>query len=121
VAIEPEASTGLALVVTRARLRVAGGHPSGPFRELASPEQDRAILSMLEMRDDIGLPDPRPTVPVMADVASRHPRLNLLNLEVVAVAQVLAATIWLSEQGAEGVLPGVLDGGGIAWTTITIG
>lgn len=105
----------------RAAVAGAGGHLSGPFRELADTEQERAILSLLELRDDIALPDPRPTVPVMANMARRHPRLNLLNLEVVAVAQLLTATIWLSTKGAEGVLPHVLDGEGIAWTTITIG
>lgn len=105
----------------RAAVAGAGGHLSGPFEELASGEQERAILSLLELRDDIGLPDPRPTVPVMADVARHHPRLNLLNLEVVAVAQLLGGRVWLSEQGTVGVLPGVLDAEGIVWRTITTG
>ena len=105
----------------RAAVAGAGGHLSGPFRELADDEQERAILSLVELRDDIGLPDPRPTVPLMADVARRHPRLNLLNLEAVAVARLLTATIWLSELGAEGVLPTVLDAEGIAWRRIVIG
>jgi len=34
----------------------------------------------------------------MVDVARRHPLLNLLNLEAVAVARILAGTVWLSEQ-----------------------
>lgn len=105
----------------RAAVAGAGGHLSGPFRELAGTEQERAILSLLELRDDIRLPDPRPTVPVMGDVARRHRRLNLLNLEVTAVAQLLAGTVWLSDQGTAGVLPGVLDTEGIAWRTITLG
>jgi hypothetical protein len=57
----------------------------------------------------------------MVDVAHRHPRLNLLNLEAVAVALLLGATIWLSEPGAEGILPAVLDNEGIEWRTVTIG
>lgn len=105
----------------RAAVAGAGGHLSGPFQELVNIEQERAILSLLELRDDIGLPDPRPTVPVMADVARRHPRLNLLNLEVVAVAHLRASTVWLSEQGSAGVLPGVLDVEGIGWETIAVG
>ena len=105
----------------RAAVAGGGGHLSGPFQELATSEQERAILSLLELRDDIGLPDPRPTVPVMADVARRHPRLNLLNLEAVAVAHLLPGTIWLSEQSSAGVLAGILDAEGIVWRTITMG
>jgi len=105
----------------RAAVVGAGGHLSGPFQELAGAEQERAILSLLALRDDIGLPDPRTTVPAMADVARRHPRLNLLNLEAVAVALLLTGTVWLSEQASEGILPPVLQAEGIAWRTITIG
>jgi hypothetical protein len=70
---------------------------------------------MLQLRDDIGLPDPRRTVPVMVDVAGRHGRLNLLNLEAVATAGVEDAIVWLSPEGARGVLPGVLAEEGIEW------
>lgn len=105
----------------RAAVVGAGGHLSGPFRELAGPEQGRAILSLLELRDDIGLPDPRATVPAMVDVARRYPRLNLLNLEAVAVAGLLGGTIWLSEQAAGGVLPPVLHTEGIPWRAVPIG
>lgn len=105
----------------RAAVVGAGGHLSGPFQALTGSEQERAILSLLELSDDIGLPDSRSTVPAMADVARRHPRVNLLNLEVVAVARLLAATVWLSEQASEGLLPPVLQAEGIAWRTVTIG
>lgn len=63
----------------RAAVAGGGGHLSGPFTDLAQPEQERAILSLLELRDDVGLPDPRRTVPEMAEVARRHPQLNLLD------------------------------------------
>lgn len=96
----------------------AGGHLSGPFQQLDADEQERAILTLLELRDDIALPDPRATVPVMAQIASRHPRLNLLNLEAVAAAQVLSATVWLSEPSAAGVLPAVLEAEDVAWTVL---
>ena len=105
----------------RAAVAGAGGHLSGPFQELADDEQGRAILSLLNLRSDIGVPDPRSTVPAMVDVARRHPRLNLLNLEAVAVAQLLSGTIWLSEQAAEGILPPVLHAEGVAWRTVPIG
>ena len=105
----------------RAAVAGAGGHLSGPVQELAGDEQRRAILSLLDLRPDIGLPDPRSTVPAMVDLAGRHPRLNLVNLEAVAVARLLSGAVWLSEQAAEGILPPVLDAEGIAWRTVRIG
>jgi hypothetical protein len=104
----------------RAAVLGAGGHLSGPFEELETPEQERAILSLLELRGDIHLPDPRPTVPAMVDVSRRHPRLNLLNLEAVAAGLLLGARYWLSGETAQGVLPGVLDEEGVAWRTVPI-
>jgi hypothetical protein len=56
----------------------------------------------------------------MVDVAARHPRLNLLNLEAVALARFLSGTVWLSEESAAGALPAVLGGEGIAWSTVAI-
>lgn len=97
----------------RAAVAGAGGHLFGPFQELASDEQGRAILSLLDLRSNIGLPDPRFSVPAMVGVAGRHTRLNLLNLEAVAVARLLSGTIWLSEAAAEGILPAVLDAEGV--------
>ncbi len=124
----PDAAAGVSLHTTtywyyracRAAVAGAGGHLSGPFHELAGREQGRAILSLLDLRPEIGLPNPRSTVPAMVDVAGRHPRLNLLNLEAAAVARHLSATVWLSEQAAEGILPPVLDAEGIAWRTVAI-
>jgi len=57
----------------------------------------------------------------MVDMARRHPRLNLFNLESVAVARVLDGTIWLSAPASEGILPAVLDAEGIYWRTVHIG
>lgn len=102
----------------RAAIAGAGGHLAGPFEQLAVAEQERAILSLLELREDIGLPDPRATVPAMVDISRRHARLNLLNLEAVAVARLLRATVWLSAPAASGVLPGVLDAEGLRWDVV---
>jgi hypothetical protein len=104
----------------RAATAGAGGHLSGPFARLATSEQERAILSLLELRDDIGLPEPRATVPVMADLALRHPKLNLLNLEAAATALDLGGTVWLSEEGAAGILPSVLDAERVPWNAVAI-
>ena len=93
---------------------------SGPFEHLAVPEQERAILSLLELREDIGLPDPRAMVPAMADISRRRAQLTLLNLEAVAAAQVLRATVWLSAPAANGVLPGVLDAEGLPWQVVSL-
>ena len=102
----------------RAAVAGAGGQLSGPFEQLPRAEQERAILSLLELREDIGLPDPRRAVPVMAEVARRHPHLNLLNLEATAAALDLRAEVWLSERAAEGLLPGVLETEGLPWRLV---
>jgi hypothetical protein len=104
----------------RAAVAGAGGHLSGPFQPLPVVQQARAVLSLLELRADIALSDPRATVPAMADVAIRHPRLNLMNLEAVAAARVLGARVWLSEPAARGVLPVALETEGIQYETITV-
>jgi hypothetical protein len=103
----------------RAAVLGAGGHLSGPFRELEPQDQERAISAMLQLPNDIGLPDTRQLVPLMVEIAGRHPKLNLLNLEAVATARALAATIWLSPEAANGVLPPVLDGELLAWEIVT--
>jgi hypothetical protein len=104
----------------RAAVLGAGGHLSGPFERLERDSQERAILSLLELRPDILLPDPRPTVPRMAQIVTRNPRLNLLNLEVVAVGQLLGGTVWLSTESANGLLPDVLDREGVPWQIVAI-
>lgn len=98
----------------RAAVGGAGGHLSGPFVSLGTSPQAAAIRSLLVLRDDIGLPDPRATLPVMAELSERHPRLNLLNLEAAASALVVEATVLLSPQASTGILPKVLDAEGIS-------
>lgn len=105
---------------SRAAVLGAGGHLSGPFQQLSPVEQQRAIGSLLTLREDIGLPDSRATIPVMVDVASRHPRLNLLNLEAVAVGHLGLGTLLLSGETAAGILPAVLDAEKIPWRTVTV-
>ena len=99
----------------RAAVLGAGGQLSGPFLKLSAREQQHSIASLVQLRDDIGLPDPRRTVPLMVEVAGRHARLNLLNLEAVAMAQDLRATVLLSEQAGHGLLRPVLNAEGIRW------
>jgi hypothetical protein len=105
----------------RAAVLGAGGHLSGPFEQLGTLEQQRAITSLLDLRGDIALPDPRPTVPAMVELAGRHPRLNLLNLEAVAVGLLLSASVWISPAAASGLLSDVLDAERVAWETVRIG
>ena len=104
----------------RAAVAGAGGHLSGPFEQLAAPQQERAILSLLELRENIALPDPRATVPAMADISRRQPQLNLLNLEAVAAARLLSATVWLSAPATTSVLPAVLDAEGVRWRSVAL-
>ena len=104
----------------RAAMAGAAGHLSGPFAALDPPRQERAILSLLRLRDDIDLPDNRVAVPAMAEIAQRHPRLNLLNLEAVAVATSGGGTVWLSEEAAAGLLPEVLDAEQVRWRMVEL-
>ena len=104
----------------RAAVVGAGGHLSGPFVGLDPSQQTAAIRSLLELRGDIDLPDPRATVPAMAELSERHPRLNLLNLEAAASARVMDATVLLSSQAAKGVLPTVLEAEGIGWEAVDL-
>jgi hypothetical protein len=104
----------------RAAVAGAGGHLSGPFEQLDLHRQQQAILSLLELRDDVSIARSRDVVPRMATLSIRHPRLNLLNLEVVATAQLLAATVWLSEPAAAGVLPPILEAENVAWSMIQL-
>ncbi len=103
----------------RAAVAGAGGHLSGPFRDLPRAEQQRSITSMLQLPEEIGLPRPRDVVPIMVIVAGRHPSLNVLNLEAVATARWLGATVWLSPEGASGMLPDIFAAEELTWETIT--
>ena len=101
----------------RASVVGGGGQLSGPFEELRADEQRRAIDAMLRLPEDIGLPDPRDLVPAMAEVARRHPRVNLMNVEAAAAGRLLGARVRLSAQAAQGLLPSVLDAEGVPWTS----
>ena len=76
---------------------------------------------MLQLPDDVLLPDPRLLVPEMVTVHQRHRQLNLMNLEAVAAALVLDARVLLSEHASEGVLPGVLTAEKVPWRVVEIG
>jgi len=102
----------------RAAVAGAGGHLAGPFRSLPDREQQRAVAAMLRLPDDIGLAEPRRIVPLMAEVSTRRPMLNLMTLEAAATARVLDAPVWLSPQSAAGVLPDALDAERIRWSVV---
>ena len=104
----------------RAAVAGAGGHLSGPFLGLDERRQASAIRSLLSLPDTIGLPEPRMTVPMMAELSERHPRLNLLNLEAVGAGLVLEATVLLSAEASRGLLPEVLDAENIKWRAVQI-
>jgi hypothetical protein len=93
---------------------------TSPVRPRPRREPTAAVRSLLALPDTIGLPDPRSTVPTMAELSDRHPRLNVLNLEAAATGLVLDATVLLSAEASRGVLPGVLDAEGIEWRIVEI-
>ncbi|MGN6695429.1 MAG: hypothetical protein ACTHN0_14730 [Aquihabitans sp.] len=102
------------------RAAVAGGsgHLAGRISALPMDRRRDAIARLLDLPDRITLPDARAVVPAMAELARRHDRLNLLNLEVVASAAILRATVWLTAESAAGVLPAVLDAERVRWRVI---
>lgn len=99
----------------RAAALGGSGQLSGPFAELDGEDQARAIAAMLQLPDEVGLPDPRPLVAAMVDVSSRHPRLNLMNTEATAAALILEARVLLSPPAAQGVIVPVLEAERIRW------
>jgi hypothetical protein len=102
----------------RAAVLGGTGQLSGPFQDLAPTEQAAAIEALLQLPEEVGLPDTRVLVPEMVRVHRRHNHLNLLNLEAAAAAIILAARVFLSPRAAEGILPGVLDAEGITWRVV---
>jgi hypothetical protein len=105
------------------RAAVAGGagQLSGPFAQLPRDEQSAAIAALLALPDDLELPETRLLVPEMVGVHERHPQLNVVNVEAVAAAHLLAARVLLSPRASEGVLAEVLGAEGLAWRTVKIG
>jgi len=95
----------------------AGGQLSGPFEQLANDLQEAAIATLLTLPERIELPDPRTTAPLMVAVGGRHPKLNLLNLEAVAVAVNTGAHVLLSDRAATGILSGVLAAEAVDWSS----
>jgi hypothetical protein len=95
----------------------AGGQLSGPFEQLADELQEAAIATLLTLPERVELPDPRTTVPLMVAVGGRHPKLNLLNLEAVAVAVSTGAHVLLADRAATGILPGVLAAEEVDWSS----
>lgn len=102
----------------RAAVTGAGGHLSGPFTALDPARQAAAVEAIVELAEDVQLPDPRPLVPEMVRIHRRHPKLNLVNLEAAAAARLLGARVLLSRPSASGVLPNILDAERIRWDTL---
>jgi hypothetical protein len=102
----------------RAVVAGVGRRLSGPFEHLDPDRRAVALERMLALPDDVGLPDPRKIVPVMADVQRRHPSLNVLNTEAAAAALLLDTKMLLSPLTANGQLGRVLPAEHIAFQTV---
>ena len=104
------------------RAAVAGGSGklSGPFMNVDTMLQRQAIRSLLQLPDAIDFVHPKQLVPAMADIARAEPHLNLMNLEAIAAAQVLNATVWLSAATTNGILPDALTRRNLRWKTVSL-
>lgn len=102
----------------RAAVAGSAGQLSGPFRALPADEQARAVQGLLQLPERVSLPDSRRLVPEMAQVARRHPSLNLLNVEATAAARLLGARALLSPPASRGILPAALTDEDIRWDIV---
>ena len=68
---------------------------SAPFASLPGDLRARAMRSLLELPEDIGLLSLRELAPVIGQLRVRH-NLNILGMEVVAAAVSLEADVYLS-------------------------
>jgi len=75
---------------------------------------------LLELPEDVQLPNPRLTIARMAELTERHPKLNVMNLEAVAFALISGNSVALSPPAARGVLPAVLDAEHVRWKQVTL-
>ena len=68
---------------------------SAPFASLPGDLRARAMRSLLELPEDIGLLSLRELAPVIGQLRVRH-NLNILGMEVLAAAVSLEADVYLS-------------------------
>ncbi len=68
---------------------------SAPFATLPAQARDRAIQSLLELPNEIGLVNLRELAPLIGHLRNRHD-LNILGMEVLAAAILLDADVFLA-------------------------
>jgi hypothetical protein len=71
------------------------GALSGSFAELPPKLIPRALHSLLELPEEIGLVSLRILAPLIGQLRSRHRQLNLLSIEALAAALHLDAQVFL--------------------------
>ena len=71
------------------------GSLSGSFAELPPKLVPRALQSLLELPEEIGLVSLRTLAPLIGRLRSRHRQLNLLSVEALAAALHLNAQVYL--------------------------
>lgn len=72
-----------------------GGMLSSSFAELPPKLIPRALHSLLELPEEIGLVSLRTLAPLIGQLRSRHRQLNLLSIEALAAAVHLNAQVYL--------------------------
>lgn len=71
------------------------GTLSGSFAELPPKLVPRALHSLLELPEEIGLVSLRTLAPLIGQLRSRHRQLNLLSIEALAAAVHLNTQVYL--------------------------
>jgi hypothetical protein len=89
--------------------RRAGGMLSGPFAVLPPQRRSAAVSALLELPPKIGLLSLRQLGPLIGELATRHPPMNVPSREALAAAVELSGTVIVAEGNENPALLSALD------------
>ena len=101
--------------------RRAGGMLSGPFAALPPHRRTAAVSAVLELPAEIGLLSLRQLGPLIGELATRHPPMNVLSREALAAAVELSATVFVAEGNENPALLSALDSEQLTVRIVAVG
>lgn len=101
--------------------RRAGGMLSGPFAALPPKRRSAAVSAVLELPAEIGLLSLRQLGPLVGELATRHPPMNVLSREALAATVELSATVILAEGNENPALLSALESEQLTVRIVAIG